>query len=225
MKRSRSSSWFISNVQRLRSHKTSLLTIRLTLCLAILSQSLLPGISSASAQTKAARVKEARPSAAVIAKPVSQAVQGTELKPIQIQPVAKTVVNFKQLSEQGRKKAQSRKGSRVENLQPIPAPMTIEESPETAPDKPIVTVQLPSDTIPGPNVPSPNPTSSFQGEFDEAVGGGPSGTFTIPPDTMGAVGIDKVVSYLNNNLVVHNKTTGARLSVVEIGRASCRERV
>ncbi|HEY0727688.1 MAG TPA: lamin tail domain-containing protein, partial [Pyrinomonadaceae bacterium] len=45
-------------------------------------------------------------------------------------------------------------------------------------------------------------------------GGGPSGTFTIPPDTTGAVGLDKVVTILNNNLVIQDKTTGAQLSLV-----------
>ena len=33
---------------------------------------------------------------------------------------------------------------------------------------------------------------------------------------MGAVGIDKIVSFLNNNIVVQDKATGARLSVVSI---------
>ena len=41
-----------------------------------------------------------------------------------------------------------------------------------------------------------SPFTNFQGAIDEAVGGGPSGTFTIPPDTMGAVGLDKVITVL-----------------------------
>lgn len=214
MQRSRSHNRFsLVKFQKLKRNGYIVLVVRLTLCLALLSQTLLLGVSSASAQTKAASVKESRPSVAVVAKPDVPVVQGEELKPAQIQPVAKTVVNFKQLAEQARKKGQSRKGSRVERLEPIPAPMTIEESGEPGAPDAIDTTQ-PSDVIPGPNVPSPNPSTSFQGEFDEAIGGGPSGTFNIPPDTMGAVGLTKVVSYLNNNLVVHDKSTGARLSLV-----------
>ncbi|HEU4479242.1 MAG TPA: lamin tail domain-containing protein [Pyrinomonadaceae bacterium] len=217
MQRIWSHSWslLIGKFQKLARHEVTLSAIRLSLCLAVLSQTLLPGVSVASGQTKAARVSETRPSVAVLANPVSQAAQGNALKPVEIQPVAKTVVSFKQLAEQDRKKAQSRKGTRLEKLVPIPAPMTIEESMgKEGVEKTFDPTQPLSDTIPGPNLPSPNPSTSFQGEFDEAVGGGPAGVFIIPPDTMGAVGINKVVSYLNNNLVVHNKTTGARLSVV-----------
>ncbi len=112
--------------------------------------------------------------------------------------------------------------NRVTVFQDVPAPMSIQEqdSPGAAPvdggdSTPAPTVNG-GDTIPGPAVPSPSPSTSFQGEFDEAKGGGPVGSFTIPPDTTGAVGIDKVVTHVNNNYVVHDKTTGARLSVVSI---------
>ncbi|HEX6731669.1 MAG TPA: lamin tail domain-containing protein, partial [Pyrinomonadaceae bacterium] len=67
-----------------------------------------------------------------------------------------------------------------------------------------------------PLMSSPASSTNFQGEFDQAKGGGPSGVFITPPDTMGAVGLDKVVSYLNNNIVVHDKVSGAVLSLVSI---------
>lgn len=68
----------------------------------------------------------------------------------------------------------------------------------------------------GLNIASPSPAQNFQGAVDEAVGGGPTGTFTIPPDTTGAVGLDKVVTMLNNNMVIQDKATGAQLSLVSL---------
>ncbi|MET0648142.1 MAG: immunoglobulin-like domain-containing protein [Pyrinomonadaceae bacterium] len=61
---------------------------------------------------------------------------------------------------------------------------------------------------------SPAPASSFLGQEDGPKVG--TGTFTIPPDTMGAVGLDRVLTHVNNNYRVHNKTTGAALSTVSI---------
>ncbi|HEV2704507.1 MAG TPA: lamin tail domain-containing protein [Pyrinomonadaceae bacterium] len=133
--------------------------------------------------------------------------------------VMRSVVNVRELVSQ---EARRTVRNRVTAFQEIPAPMSIQEQ-DTAGVASVGggdSVPTPSmnggDTIPGPAVPSPSPSTSFQGEFDEAKGGGPSGTFTIPPDTTGAVGIDKVVTHVNNNYVVHDKTTGARLSVVSI---------
>ena len=54
----------------------------------------------------------------------------------------------------------------------MPAPGTIEEV-EQAPSVSSLIVQAPVNTI-SPLVPSPAPALSFQGEFDEAKGGGPS---------------------------------------------------
>jgi hypothetical protein len=99
----------------------------------------------------------------------------------------------------------------IENNQLMPAPGSIREV-----SSPVLNAfrssQLITD-IPGTLFPSPSVTQNFQGESDEAKGGGPVGTFTIPPDTMGAVGISKVVSYLNNNIAVQDKTTGVQLSL------------
>ncbi len=69
---------------------------------------------------------------------------------------------------------------------------------------------------PGLRVASPSPAQNFQGAIDEAIGGGPSGSFTIPPDTTGAVGLDKIITMLNNNMVIQDKATGAQLSLVSL---------
>ncbi len=63
---------------------------------------------------------------------------------------------------------------------------------------------------------SPSAALNYQGSPDEAQGGGTSGIFNIPPDTYGAVGLDKVFVTLNNNYKVMNKTTGAQLSLVSM---------
>jgi hypothetical protein len=64
--------------------------------------------------------------------------------------------------------------------------------------------------------PSPGPTQNFQGAMDEAAGGGTTGSFIVPPDTTGAVGINKVVNILNNNIVIQNKLSGSVLSLEAI---------
>src|SRR5688572_695075 len=55
---------------------------------------------------------------------------------------------------------------------------------------------------------SPSPVLNYEGASDGAQTG--SGVWTIPPDTWGAVGLDKVFTQVNNNYRVHNKTTGAQ---------------
>ena len=93
----------------------------------------------------------------------------------------------------------------------MPAPGTIQEvEVPVAPESNSVST---SADIGLPLMASPAPAQSFQGEFDEAMGGGSSGVFTIPPDTMGAVGIDKIITSLNNNIVIQDKATGARINV------------
>ncbi len=73
------------------------------------------------------------------------------------------------------------------------------------------------DDIPGPLVPSPAPSQNYLAlEDGPAVG---TGFFTIPPDTMGAVGPDSVnrnFVTLNNNYRVQNKATGAPISTVSM---------
>jgi hypothetical protein len=64
------------------------------------------------------------------------------------------------------------------------------------------------------NGPSPAASSSFIGESDIPKFG--TSSIVIPPDTNGAVGLDKVFATLNNNYVVQNKLTGATLSRVSM---------
>jgi hypothetical protein len=60
---------------------------------------------------------------------------------------------------------------------------------------------------PGARALALQPGLSFTGQtFETAIGG-----FTIPPDTMGAVGRDHVVEMLNSGFAVYDKETGAPL--------------
>jgi Secretion system C-terminal sorting domain len=63
-------------------------------------------------------------------------------------------------------------------------------------------------------VASPSPVLNFEGVPDGAQTG--TGTWNIPPDTYGAVGLDKIFVQVNNNYRILNKTTGAQLSIVSI---------
>ena len=70
-----------------------------------------------------------------------------------------------------------------------------------------------------PSVASPSPAISYEGEVDQALGGGTVGFYKIPPDTMGAVGpdsVNKAFVTVNNNYKIQNKSTGAQLSLVSI---------
>lgn len=143
-----------------------------------------------------------------------QAVQSTQKKDggvtaSSIKPVQSSVFNF-------RSESKKQKGPKLAVLTgqrevAVRAPGTITEPVE--PERESLRTQAQAE-VAGPLAPSPGPSQNFQGAIDEAVGGGTSGTFTIPPDTMGAVGIDKVVTILNNNMVVQDKTSGAVLSLV-----------
>jgi hypothetical protein len=96
-----------------------------------------------------------------------------------------------------------------QNTLVMPPPQTITEV--EVPRQAEANISTPVD-IGGTFVSSPAPAQNFPGENDEAIGGGASGTFTIPPDTMGAVGIDKIFTSLNNNIVIQDKSTGAKLN-------------
>jgi len=146
-----------------------------------------------------------------------EAPEGERVAPKKIEPSTVSVVNFRKLAEADARARKTRvaNGDVTPSNIPAPAPMTAPEK-----DEPNAPATAPGTSAPqeqpGPLVVSPGPAASFQGEIDRARVGG--GGFTIPPDTMGAVGPDKIFTNVNNNYVVQNKTT-------EIGRASCRERV
>ncbi len=61
-----------------------------------------------------------------------------------------------------------------------------------------------------PSVASPAPAISYQGLDDIARVG--TGSFTIPPGTMGAVGPNRILDTLKNNYRVQDKATGATIS-------------
>jgi hypothetical protein len=140
---------------------------------------------------------------------------GTTVSSTPLDPVVTAYVNMDEISKkQKRVNALRPAGVIINEAKPVPG--SIQDSPATEGEPPAAS-QPAQDVDPGaPAVPGPTPTTSFQGEFDEAVGGGPSGFFTIPPDTNGSVGLTKVFTNVNNNYVVQDKLTGTRLSVVSM---------
>ncbi len=129
-------------------------------------------------------------------------------------PVEATRVNFRQLSEiLARNPAQS---SPVQQRQAIPSPQGRPEPPAPATSErdsiPPAGGGIVNSDISQPNVASPSPSQSFLAQEDGPRIG--TGTFTIPPDTNGAVGLDKVFTQTNANFRIHNKVTGAPLSTV-----------
>ncbi len=132
-----------------------------------------------------------------------QVVQGNK-----VFPVKTAVVNFKELSDK-------------ELLMPrnwlLAAPIPNEGREFEEPYSATAPQINPSPTNPtNPLVVSPSPLLSYEAAPDEAQGGGASGTYNIPPDTHGAVGLDKVFVNLNNNYKVLDKATGAQLSLVSM---------
>ena len=140
-----------------------------------------------------------------------------------IQPVSVTTVNFQQLAEKQAKAAALRSGGRQAPTVYAPAPpaMTIDDTPPGTPlasgnasDSDEVSGPAPmmEDGAGGPFVASPGPATNYLAQEDGPKVG--TGSFTIPPDTQGAVGIDKVFTNTNSNYRVHDKATGAALSTV-----------
>jgi hypothetical protein len=182
-------------------------------CLALLTQIVaLNGANSVMAQKSQKVTTSNKRSAPTIATQVTQ--EPTQLQSNRIQPVKIGEVTVRSLTTSTKKtKGPSTAVTPTQGFQLMPAPGSIGEV-ETPAQQP----SLKSMTMdePGLNIVSPSPSQNFQGAVDEAIGGGPSGTFTIPPDTMGAVGLDKVVTILNNNMVIQDKATGAQLSLVSM---------
>ncbi len=179
----------------------------ITVCLALLGQTVL---INANAQQKK-RVTD---------QPVASQEDSAQIKSNSIQVASKTVVDVRSLASSSASAVSSKKGNQkaatqTTTLQTMPVPGSIPEV-ETPAEPSIKSQSLSAPHVPQPLVPSPAPSQNFQGAIDEAVGGGPSGTFTIPPDTMGAVGLDKIMSFVNNNMVIQDKATGSVLSLVGI---------
>src|SRR6185436_10717224 len=132
----------------------------------------------------------------------------------QVQPDQTAIVNFRTLAAKAKGGKPRATVLQQDSAQLMPAPGTIEEVNES----PQLSLQnnMTQSAISSPLDPSPAPATNFQGAIDEAIGGGPSGAFTIPPDTMGAVGIDKIISSVNNNVVIQDKASGAQLNVASL---------
>lgn len=148
----------------------------------------------------------------------TQAPQQTPDTPTQMQAqqalaVTTSTVNVRELASKKPSKKLGIALAPIGGFQVMPVPGSIGEV-ETPAEQPAANQATVDEG--GLNIASPAPAQNFQGAIDEAVGGGPSGTFTIPPDTTGAVGLDKVVTMLNNNMVIQDKATGAQLSLVSL---------
>jgi hypothetical protein len=135
-----------------------------------------------------------------------------------ISPVSVTTINFKQLAEREAAAARTPGAKRAPTtMRAIHPPLTINDSPAGTPIAPggdEVTAPAPpvQNDAGGPNVASPSPSQSFLAQEDGPKIGTTS--FTIPPDTNGAVGLDKVFTNTNSNFRIHDKATGAALSTV-----------
>lgn len=144
--------------------------------------------------------------------PIAQVGEGSR-----VQPISTTVANFEALAQEEAR--ERRRGTRlpknkgggvtVEQNFSMPVPEGV--NPLT--NEPAVS--LDSDVPVGPLAPSQAPQSSFQAQPDIPKPDGPQAGFSfIPPDTIGAVGLDKLIVTLNNVYTVQNKATGAPLSTV-----------
>jgi hypothetical protein len=138
---------------------------------------------------------------------------GQQMVGVPIKPVARAVVNFEELARQ---EALKPPATRV-----TPRVIHPPKSAPPEPDVPSTTVIPPAqpDVPVEPLDPSPSPSLDYLAEPDQAQGGGLVGTWTIPPDTHGAVGndaVNRVMAGLNNNYRIRNKSTGADVSTVSI---------
>jgi hypothetical protein len=125
--------------------------------------------------------------------------------------VSVTVVNFRKLA-QAEEKRKATAGKQEPEKVEIHSPLTVPEPVEPGVEQPALAA--PQQDGGGPLIPSPNPSSSFMAQFDEVKVG--TNTRSIPPDTTGAVGTDRVFSTLNSNYRIQNKADGATLSTMSI---------
>jgi hypothetical protein len=152
------------------------------------------------------------------------AAAADDIKSTRVQPSSVTQVNFKQVADMAKRARVA--ATNVQTLRAAPVPGTVNDSPEGTPVAPATPADsaggedsvggpgpaLGQDETGGPLVASPSPSQNFLAQEDGPKIGTTS--FTIPPDTNGAVGLDKVFTNTNSNYRVHDKTTGAALSTV-----------
>ena len=160
-----------------------------------------------------AQKKEKR---AVNPPPGSQRRGGETVTPTSLQPVSVSTVNFGQMATRAltRRNARNTQSASSESNIVIHPPGTIDES--TGASEPTSQTGISGTLLPGdveaPLGPSPAPASQFLAQEDGPRIGTTS--FSIPPDTQGAVGLDKVFVNTNTNYRIQDKTTGAALSTV-----------
>ncbi|MDT7540993.1 MAG: hypothetical protein QOE33_897 [Acidobacteriota bacterium] len=192
-------------------------SVRVALCLSLLAQCLLlSGVQPVAAQKQ--KRDGAKNVSSVYAPlpaqtPAPMQTRG-DVQGSRVSPVSVSVVNFDQLAKMAdKKKAGNKVGSRAaqgETLRVMPAPGTVAE-PET-PQGEFAPPAAPVDSVLQPMVASPSPSSTYLGQEDGPKIG--STEFDIPPDTQGAVGLDKVFVNTNSNYRVQDKLTGAPLTTV-----------
>ena len=160
-----------------------------------------------------AQVRASKPESAANRDRRGALAAGQRAPSARVRPSGRARVNLKRLARQA--SSAPRRSDATETLREIHAPLSIPEpaaagSNVTGPDAHAAGAA----EVGGPAAPSPSASQSFLAQEDAPQFG--TNVFTIPPDTMGAVGLDKVFVNLNNNYRVQNKATGATLSTVSI---------
>jgi hypothetical protein len=178
-------------------------------------------------QGKSQTPVQVRPQAPVVVRPQSPAqakpAAAADISSTRIQPVSVTKVNFKQVAEMAKRVRVP--ATSTPTLRAAPVPGTIDDTPAGTTLAPATSSSFGGEDaagVPGPalgqddtggaNVASPSPSQNFLAQEDGPKIGTTS--FTIPPDTNGAVGIDRVFTNTNSNYRIHDKATGAALSTV-----------
>jgi hypothetical protein len=132
---------------------------------------------------------------------------GVHLQSIQAVAMGISVVN---MSELARLEALNPNKSILENLGFHPNEVEYEEPVDPGLERAQRTFFSPQ----APLVASPSPTATYRGLQDTAQVG--TSSSYIPPDTHGAVGVDKVMVTHNNNIRILSKATGAVVSTVSL---------
>jgi outer membrane protein assembly factor BamB len=146
--------------------------------------------------------------------PFKQTLQeeGVPASSAPIQPVSVSVINFAELAAKGAKASEKIHPKGAPVLRAVHPPKSITEGDSAVAERPASASSQGNEIH--PLVSSPAPSQSFLAQEDGPEVG--TGTFDIPPDTMGAVGPDKLFVNVNSNYRVQDKTTGAALSTVSI---------